>query len=109
MEVAVRIGEIAATPQFDPRATLETLRPDLLACYRKALATNAAIRGKVTLRIQLAESGAVLRVDAEPGGQAGDPGLIGCIRDDFKANARFPKPGGSATVLAPLVFHSRGR
>lgn len=108
-DVAVRIGEIAAAPQFDPQATIETLRPDILACYRKALATNATIHGKVTLRIQLAESGAVERVEAEAGGPASDPGLIGCIRDDFKANARFPKPGGSATVLAPLVFLFRAR
>jgi hypothetical protein len=109
IDVAVRIGEIARTPEFDPQATIETMRPDILACYRKALATNGAIHGKVTLRIQVAESGAVQRVEAEPGGPADDPGLIGCIRDDFKANARFPKPSGSATVLAPLVFLFRAR
>jgi hypothetical protein len=103
--VGVSIGEIPATPKFDPHATLEALRPNLLACYRKALEANASIHGKVTLRIHVAESGAVLRVDADPG-PANDPALVSCLNDDFKANAHFPRPGGSAIVVAPLVFHS---
>ncbi|HXX70090.1 MAG TPA: AgmX/PglI C-terminal domain-containing protein [Polyangiaceae bacterium] len=107
--VVVRIGEIAATPHFDPHATLEDLRPNLLACYRKALETNPEIRGKVTLRIHVGESGVVVRVEAEAGGAANDPQLVSCIDEDFKANARFPKPGGSAIVVAPLVFHSEAQ
>lgn len=107
--VAVRIGEIPGTPDFDPHATLETLRPNLLACYRKALQANPTIRGKVSLRIHLNQSGTVLRVDAEPGGPGSDPGLVGCISDDFQQSARFPKPGGSAIVVAPLVFHFDAR
>lgn len=63
----------------------------------------------MTLRIHLGESGAVLRVEAEPGGPANDPNLVGCIDGDFRANAHFPNPGGSAIVVAPLVFHSEAR
>lgn len=100
----VTIGEIPGTPKFDPHATIEALRPNLLACYRKTLEANGSIHGKVTLRIHVAESGAVLRVEADPG-PANDPGLVSCISDDFKANAHFPKPGGTAVVVTPLVFH----
>jgi hypothetical protein len=103
--VDVTIGEIPATPKFDPHTTLEALRPNLLACYRKALEANASIHGKLTLRIHVAESGAVLRVEAGAG-PANDPGLVRCINDDFTANAHFPRPGGTAVVVTPLVFHS---
>jgi hypothetical protein len=103
--VDVTIGEIPATPKFDPHATIEALRSNLLACYRKALEANASIHGKLTLRIHVAESGAVLRVEAGAG-PANDPGLVRCINDDFTANAHFPRPGGTAVVVTPLVFHS---
>src|ERR1700679_3596979 len=33
---SVLIGEIAGTPAFDPRATLEASKPQLLACYNHA-------------------------------------------------------------------------
>jgi len=101
----VVIGAMAATGHFDPKSTLDDLRPDLMACFRRVHASNPAIHGKVTLRIQVDEAGLVLNVDAHPGGPANDPALIACIRDDFKANAHFARPGGSATIVAPLVFH----
>jgi hypothetical protein len=102
---AVIIGTIAAGKHFDPKPTLDDLRPDMLTCFRQARASNPALRGKVTLRIQVNEAGAVLNVEGEPGGPANDPALVACIRDDFRGNAHFPKPGGSATIEAPLVFH----
>jgi hypothetical protein len=101
----VVIGAIAAAGHFDPKSTLDDLRPDLMACFRRVHASNATLHGKVSIRIQIDEAGEVLNVDAQPGGPANDPALIACIRDDFKANARFARPGGSATIVAPLVFH----
>jgi hypothetical protein len=101
----VVIGAIAATGHFDPKSTLDDLRPDLMACFRRVHMSNTAIHGKVNIRIQVDEAGEVLNVDAQPGGPANDPALIACIRDDFKANAHFARPGGSATIVASLVFH----
>jgi hypothetical protein len=49
------------------------------------------------------EAGTVLRVDAEPGGSANTPALVACIGEALKTTP-FPKPGGMATVVAPLVF-----
>ena len=100
---AVLIGDIVAPPPFDPKSTLETLKPALLACYNKARQSNPSLHGKLKLRINVNEAGSVLVVDAEPGGTAGDPALVACLSDAIKA-VRFSKPGGMATVTAPLVF-----
>jgi hypothetical protein len=99
----VLIGEIASPPSFDPKATLDTLKPQLVACYNQARRSAPALRGKLKLRINVNEVGTVLMVDAEPGGSAADPALVACLGDAIKA-AHFPKPAGMATVTAPLVF-----
>jgi hypothetical protein len=101
---SVLIGDINAPKGFNPKPILESLSSDLIRCYDEARAVTPDLRGKVTLRIQINEAGAVLSVDAEPGGHANDPGLISCANDLMKASAHFPKPGGTATVLAPMVF-----
>jgi hypothetical protein len=101
----VLIGEIAGTPKFDPKSTLDGAKADLLECYRKARAVHPSLRGKVTLRIVVNEGGHAVNVEAEPGGTANDPALVACIADALRSNVTFQKPGGSATVIAPLVFH----
>jgi len=101
---SVLIGEINAPKSFDPRPTVEALSGQLVDCYNKARAADPDLRGKVTLQINVNEAGAVLSVDAAPGGHANSPSLVMCIGDVMKASAHFPKPGGMATVNAPLVF-----
>jgi hypothetical protein len=98
------IGEIAATPKFDPKKTLEAFKSELLDCYRQARVTHPDLHGKLTLKIGVNEAGNVLRVDADPGGSANDDALVACLRDAMKERAQFQKPGGGATVVAPLVF-----
>ena len=49
------------------------------------------------------EAGNVVNVEADQEGSAYDASLVACIGDALKA-AHFPKPGGMATVTAPLVF-----
>ena len=89
---------------FNPRPTVEALSSQLVGCYNKARAADPDLRGKVTLQININEAGAVLSVDAAPGGHANSPSLIMCIGDVMKAGAHFPKPGGIAIVNTPLVF-----
>jgi hypothetical protein len=101
---SVLIGEINAPKAFNPRPTVEGLSTQLVDCYNKARAADPALRGKVTLQINVNEAGAVLSVDAAPGGHANSPSLVMCIGDLMKESAHFPKPGGMATVNAPLVF-----
>jgi hypothetical protein len=101
----VLVGDINAPKGFDPKPTIDQLKPQMVDCYDKARAAHPDLRGKVTLQIQINEGGAVLNVDAAPGGHANDPALVACISDAMKAGAHFPKPKGTAIVNAPLVFH----
>ena len=101
---SVLVGDINAPKGFNPKPTVEAFKPQLVDCYNQARALTPDLHGKVTLRIQVNEAGAVLSVDAEPGGHAADPVLVACVNDAMKATAHFPKPGGMATVNAPLVF-----
>lgn len=99
----VLIGDIVSPPSFSPKAALESAKPQLVACYNEARQTAPSLHGKVTLRINVNEGGTVLLVDAAPGGSANDPGLVSCLGEALRA-VKFPKPGGTATVSAPLVF-----
>jgi hypothetical protein len=101
---SVLIGEINAPKTFNPRPTVEALSGSLVDCYNKARAADPDLRGKVTLQININEAGAVLSVEAAPGGHANSPSLVMCINDMMKTSARFPKPGGTAIVNTPLVF-----
>jgi hypothetical protein len=100
---SVLIGEIAAPKKFNPGPTLAALVPDLLACYRRARGSVPGLRGKLNLRVVVSEVGATQGVAAEPGGGANDPTLVSCIDDALK-DATFPKPGGTAIIIVPLVF-----
>ena len=97
------IGEIVSPKSFDPRPILLSLEPQFLACYNQARIATPSLHGKVKVLIHVNEAGTCVGVDAEPGGSANDPTLVGCLGDAMKT-AHFPKPGGSATVIAPLVF-----
>ncbi|HSY24313.1 MAG TPA: hypothetical protein VK841_19430 [Polyangiaceae bacterium] len=101
---SVLVGEIAGTPKFDPKPPIEGVKADLLDCFNQARGANPALHGKLTLTIVVNEAGRVNRVDANPGGLGDDASLLACVSDVLKARAQFAKPGGMATVTAPLVF-----
>ncbi len=100
---SVQVGEILSPPQFDPKPTIDSLKPDLVVCYDRARATNVALRSRLRLRVKVNEAGAVVVVSLDPGGRGEDPALVACAASVFKA-AVFPRPGGTATIVAPLVF-----
>jgi hypothetical protein len=75
----------------------------MIGCYNKARASKPDLAGKLKLLILVNAAGTVLKVDAEAGGSANDQHLVDCLGDVLKT-AAFPKPGGMATVVAPLVF-----
>jgi hypothetical protein len=99
----VFVGDIAAAKNFDPKPALAGSTPALLDCYNKARASKPSLAGRLKLLIQVNEAGTVLQVSAEPGGSANDPALVSCIGEALKTT-KFPKPGGMATVVAPLLF-----
>lgn len=100
------VGDINAPKGFDPKPTIVKMQQQLVDCFNQARATHPELRGKVTLRITINEAGTVNGVESDPnaGGHANDPTLVSCISDAMKQSAHFPKPGGMATVVAPLVF-----
>jgi hypothetical protein len=98
------IGDISAPKQFNPKPTVDGLQPQMLDCYNQVLANDPTVHGKLALRIQVNEAGAAIAADAAPGGSAADPSLVACLATVIKG-ATFPKPGGLATVLVPMVFH----
>lgn len=100
---SVLIGEIAAPKKFNPAPTMAALQPDLLGCYRKARAAVPTLRGKLKLRVIVNETGAAQSIAAEPGGGANNPALVSCLGDAIKT-ASFPKPGGTAILIVPLLF-----
>jgi hypothetical protein len=97
------IGDIASPKSFDPKPTLLSLETQFVACYNRARASTPSLHGKLKLVIHVDEAGTCVGVEAEAGGSANDGALVACLGDVLKT-ARFPKPGGSATVIAPLVF-----
>jgi TonB family protein len=103
---SVLVGDINAPKGFDPKPTIVKMQQQLVGCFNQARASQPELRGKVTLRITVNESGAVNSVEADPsaGGHASDPALVSCIESAMKQSAHFPKPAGTAIVTAPLVF-----
>ena len=100
---SVLVGEIPGTKKFNPKPIIEENKPAMVACYNKARAAKPELSGKIKLLILVNGAGGVVKVDAEPGGTANDAVLIACLGDAFKT-VPFPKPGGMATVVAPMVF-----
>ncbi|HLK38527.1 MAG TPA: AgmX/PglI C-terminal domain-containing protein [Polyangiaceae bacterium] len=100
---SVLLGDVAAPKGFDPTPTLVAAQQKLVACYNQARASNPALHGKLKLRIEVNELGAVLNVSAEPGGSANDPTLVACAGEGLKT-VTFPRPPGTATLIVPMVF-----
>jgi hypothetical protein len=99
----VSLGEVVAPKHFDPNPVLLSLKPQFLDCFNKARAGNPKLHGKLQLKVQVRETGDVNTVDADPGDSAYDPELLVCLGDVFKS-AKFPPPGGTATILVPVIF-----
>jgi hypothetical protein len=97
------VGDVLAPKGFDPNPTIVRLKPKLLGCFNEVRVERPTLHGKLRLRIQVNEAGTVIGVDAEEGGSANDPALVACLGTALREE-RFPKPGGTATIVAPLVF-----
>ncbi len=100
---SVLIGEIAAPKAFDPKPTVVSLQPQLLACYNQARADTPGLHGKLKVRVVVNEAGTVINVDEEPGGTASNAEMLSCISSATRV-VHFPKPAGTATIVVPLVF-----
>ncbi len=101
---SVLIGDIAGTKKFDPKAAVNGIQQSMLDCYNKARGAKPALHGKLKLRVVVNDTGAAVNVTPDPADELGkDETLISCLSDAFH-QAKFPKPGGMATVTVPLLF-----
>jgi len=78
----------------------QALQPELLACYRRGLATDPALRGPLALGVEVAADGRVTEVRAEVDG-LGAPEVVTCAMQAVRG-ARFPR--GAARLSIPLRF-----
>jgi hypothetical protein len=100
---SVLLGDIVAPKSFNPKPTLVSLESNFVTCFNQARAKNPDLHGKLSLRLVLNESGSVLTTTSDGTGSANDAGLVSCLGEVLKG-AKFPKPGGTATVSVPMVF-----
>ncbi len=100
---SVLVGEIPGTKKFDPRPVVDANKAALVDCYNQARASRPDLAGKLKLSVVVNQAGSAVAVEAEPGGSANDARLVECLRGALQA-VRFPKPGGMATVVVPLLF-----
>jgi hypothetical protein len=74
------------------------------ACYRKGLASNPGLKGRVSVKIVIGSSGAVTSA-RDAGSSLPDRRVVGCIVGQMRT-LTFPAPrGGSATVVYPFDLH----
>jgi hypothetical protein len=88
---------------FDPKPTLDASSPALLSCYADARVKRPDLRGKLRLRLVINEGGHVVSAEADSDAPAYDADLVACMGKALRA-ASFPKPGGTAILVAPLVL-----
>jgi hypothetical protein len=73
------------------------------ACFEKGLARNLNLRGRVSARFAIEESGVVSHV-GNAGSTLPDKSVVTCVLRIF-TTLKFPKPdGGSVTVVYPVML-----
>jgi hypothetical protein len=92
-------AENGRAPQAAARAA-SALEPGLLACYRRGLAGEPALRGSLVAGVELAADGRVKQARAELDA-LGAPEVTSCVLAAVRT-ARFPR--GSARLSIPIRF-----
>jgi ferric-dicitrate binding protein FerR (iron transport regulator) len=90
--------------------TLQQARPELEACYERAMRLQPDLQGRHILHLRLGQSGIVQEAHLEPApGAAPSPTKLGdCVAQALRKRA-FPRPtGGPVTLQVPLSFQQTG-
>jgi hypothetical protein len=95
-----RVGKLEASViQAVVRAEYNRLR----ACYQDGLSRDPRLRGRVSARFTIRESGVVARV-RNAGSDLPDATVVSCVLSVF-TTLRFPKPvGGTVAVVYPVML-----
>jgi hypothetical protein len=86
-------------------AVLDSMKGDLLACYKKRLRLRPDAQARITVDIVIGEDGHVQKVDTTGGGLLGD-GTMGCIVHRIERGSFEPPHGGGTIHLrVPFALH----
>lgn len=78
----------------------------LRSCYESALKRDRTLKGKITIRFEILETGRTSNIEFDDG--MGSRDVVSCIKTRAKS-WRFPRPeGGSVFVAYPIVFTPSG-
>ncbi len=78
----------------------------LQSCYESALKRDRTLKGKITIRFEILETGRTSNIEFDD--RMGSSSVVSCIRTRAKS-WRFPRPeGGSVFVAYPIVFTPSG-
>lgn len=90
----------------DANRVIGAMHDDLLACYRKRLATNPRAHASTTFDVILEPDGTVRRVETTGGAMLGDRALR-CMTDRIQRGVFAPVfGGGTQRVHVPLTFRT---
>lgn len=102
-------GEVHAKKgSLEPQAIRQVVqehRPEVLACYKKALGKEPLLKGTVAVRFVISSTGDICALEAAQN-TVGLPDLEQCILRAF-ASWHFPAPKGGGVVLVTYPFAFR--
>jgi hypothetical protein len=78
-------------------------RPQFRRCYRKGLASNPQLRGRVLMQLEVGIDGAVRNVRDEGSGLP-DATVVSCVLAVAKSLVFDPHSGGTENMLLPMRF-----
>ena len=104
-EPGLRLAEASVRGRLPPAVIRRIVRQSVgrfLLCYKKGLAKNPTLKGRVTVRFVIGRDGRVSNISG--GGDMPDGGVVSCVTRAFYSMS-FPQPdAGIVTVSQPLVF-----
>jgi hypothetical protein len=99
-------GECAGTATPELKSALGARAGQSRSCYERALSTNSALTGKLTIKVRVTPQGSICSANVAQDA-LGDPGVSRCVVQRFLTGT-YPKPtGGCVDVEVPLNFVPR--
>lgn len=84
---------------------IANLRPKLHDCYVAALASNASLAGRMTVRVEVAPEGDVYSARIAEGRMASAE-VQSCVLDAIRTLHFSPPRGGSAELMIPITYNN---
>ncbi|HEY4120993.1 MAG TPA: AgmX/PglI C-terminal domain-containing protein, partial [Byssovorax sp.] len=108
----VRMGASQVSGRMPPEVIQRVVRMNFgrfRLCYEQALAKDANLQGRVSVRFLIARDGSVA-ASSDGGSDIGDANMVQCVVNAFRSLSfpTLPDSSGPVTVVYPLQFASDG-